>query len=203
MNNNSFIKSILTVVFLIAVYAYSRYTGGTLPTPSPPTPTITVDKPTTPDLQIPSEEPESRSNRPPPNSPSSESANAPKRDLEQDEKHHGHTLQRHVGRSDEQLLERLQQETDISSASTYTDKNTAERIVGMALEKNKSKIDAWIHQGSNRPNLAFDFFGDGKTPIGRSIRRGKSSSQPCYGAKVVLKADGDSFHVLTSYPEAR
>lgn len=203
MNNNSLTKSILTAVLLIGVYAYTRYTGGTLPAPTPSSPSINVDKPTTPDLHIPEEQPESKSNKSPSNSSSPESSSAHKRDLDQDEKRHGHTLQRHIGRTDEQLLERLQQETDISSASTYTDKETAERVVGMALEKNKSKIDAWLNQGHNRPNLAFDYFGDGKTPIGRSIHRGKSSSVPCYGAKVVLKADGDSFHVLTSYPEAR
>lgn len=126
-----------------------------------------------------------------------------RRDLSQDEQHRGHTLQKHVGRTDQQLLERLAEERDINSASTYTDRDAAEITVGAALEKNRSKIEAWIHQGPNRSNLAFDYSGDGHTQIGRSIHRNATQSVPCYGAKVVLKAAGESFYVLTSYPEAR
>src|SRR5688572_22239367 len=54
---------------------------------------------------------------------------AGRRDLTADESRGGHTLARHVGRSDEQLRERLQRERGISAASTYTDRDTAERIV--------------------------------------------------------------------------
>ena len=42
-------------------------------------------------------------------------------DLEADEALGGHTMARHVGRTDAQLAERLQRERDISAASTYTD----------------------------------------------------------------------------------
>lgn len=52
------------------------------------------------------------------------------RDLSLDEAFGGHTLRRHVGRTDEQLRERLKSESNISAASTYTDRATAERVVG-------------------------------------------------------------------------
>jgi hypothetical protein len=41
----------------------------------------------------------------------------------------GHTLARHVGKTDAELIERLRREPQISSASTYTDRGAvADRI---------------------------------------------------------------------------
>src|SRR5689334_10011971 len=53
----------------------------------------------------------------------------PTHDLSADEADGGHTLQRHVGKSDAELIERLKREPQISSASTYTDRATAERVI--------------------------------------------------------------------------
>jgi hypothetical protein len=51
-------------------------------------------------------------------------AAASRRDLGGDESRGGHTLARHVGRTDSQLLDRLAREPRISAASTYTDRAT-------------------------------------------------------------------------------
>ncbi len=51
------------------------------------------------------------------------------RDLSIDDARGGHTLKRHVGRTDAQLAERLARE-HVSAASTYPDRATAERVVG-------------------------------------------------------------------------
>lgn len=135
--------------------------------------------------------------------PAASQAGGPLRDLDEDQRRHGHTLTKHVGRTDEQLLERLQQETDISSASTYTDKETAERSVGAAIAKNESKIKAWLERGGSQ-KLVLDYFGDAQHAIGRTVHRDKTS-HPCFNAKVVLAMDnhGGGYFVLTSYPEAR
>src|SRR5579864_3082552 len=58
------------------------------------------------------------------------------RDLSQDESAGGHTLRKHVGRSDAELRERLRHEHNISAASTWTDRATAEAAVGLALQRN-------------------------------------------------------------------
>src|SRR5262245_3894317 len=52
----------------------------------------------------------------------------PTRDLSLDESMGGHTLSRHVGKSDAELRDRLRREKQISAASTYTDRETAERV---------------------------------------------------------------------------
>ena len=51
------------------------------------------------------------------------------RDLAADESMGGHTLARHVGKTDSQLSDRLRREPQISAASTYTDREMAERTV--------------------------------------------------------------------------
>ena len=122
-------------------------------------------------------------------------------DLSTDEAQGGHTLSRHVGRSDADLQERLQRETNISAASTYTDRATAEAVVGTTLDHN-SRIESWMGRGDRRPNLALDYNGDSSKPIGRCMQKGSSVAVPAFDAIVVLKASRDGgFYVLTTYPE--
>jgi hypothetical protein len=126
----------------------------------------------------------------------------PARDLSQDEAAGGHILRKHVGRTDEQLLERLDHERNISGASTYTDRATAEQVVGAAIARSQGRIQHSLDRGGGHPNLVLDY--DSDQPIGRTINRGESQSRPCSHALIVLKYDAPSgYHVLTSYPECR
>jgi hypothetical protein len=123
-------------------------------------------------------------------------------DLGRDEQRGGHTLDKHVGRTDAELRERLDRERDISAASTWTDRTVAEETVAAALRANQNKIDRWNERGFPRANLALHY--DAGRPIGRTMHHNESSSEPCSGAVVVLKADRDGgFFVLTTYPEDR
>jgi hypothetical protein len=123
-------------------------------------------------------------------------------DLARDEEHGGHTLKKHVARTDEQLRERLEHERNISAASTWTDRETAETVVAEALAAEKARVDGWMRRGYPRANLALHY--NAGRVIGRSLRRGDSQTVACTSAVIVLRADGpDCFYVLTTYPEAR
>ena len=123
-------------------------------------------------------------------------------DLERDEQRGGHTLSRHVARTDVELAERLEHERNISAASTWTDRETAEEAVAEALRAERERVKSWMRRGYPRANVALHY--SAGRPIGRSLRRGESASVPCTDAVIVLRADGpDSFYVLTAYPEAR
>jgi CDI toxin RNase A-like protein len=126
------------------------------------------------------------------------------RDLSVDESMGGHTLARHVGKTDAELADRLRREPQISSASTYTDRGTAERAVGAALAFAGGRLSAWQNRTGRRPNLVIHFVDRAKQPLGRSLSRGRQASVPCDRALVVLRWDErfDRFYVLTSYPEA-
>lgn len=126
-----------------------------------------------------------------------------RRDLARDEAMGGHTLARHVGRTDDQLRERLERERGISAASTYTDRSTAERVVAETLDQAAGRIRDWASRRGPRPNLALRYRSpDGRT-IGSSLERGDSRARPCTGALVVLRWDDrrHAYFVLTSYPE--
>jgi hypothetical protein len=126
------------------------------------------------------------------------------RDLRTDERLGGHTLQRHVGRSDADLVQRLRRERDISAASTYTDEATASVTVASAIGQSASKIEAWEARRGSRPNLVLRFVDTDGPPIGRSLQRGARTPEPCHRALVVLRWDEreSRWYVLTSYPEA-
>ncbi len=134
--------------------------------------------------------------------PSSVNRNAERYDLERDENLGGHTLARHVGRTDEQLAQRLRKERNISAASTWTDRDIAEETVAAGLHAEHGRIESWLRRGERRPNLALHYTAG--RMIGRSLRRDASESVPCTSAVIVLRAYGiDGFYVLTTYPEAR
>jgi Bacterial CdiA-CT RNAse A domain len=125
------------------------------------------------------------------------------RDLSVDESHGGHTLRKHVSRTDIDLRERLRREHEISAASTYTDRHTAETFIGTCLDEDQVRIQQWLAQ-ERHPNLALDCVGDPAWPIGRSLRRGQSQPEPCSNATLVLKwIQPQDYFVLTSYPDCR
>ena len=127
-----------------------------------------------------------------------------RRDLSVDEAMGGHTLARHVAKSDAELAERLGRERQISAASTYTDRATAERSVGTALADGGGKLTAWTRRSGRRPNLVLHYVEPSRRPIGRSLKRGSSRTVSCIRALVVLRWDDrkNRYYVLTSYPEA-
>ena len=125
----------------------------------------------------------------------------PSRDLSQDEQAGGHILRKHVGQSEEDLRRRLRREENITGASTYTDRTTAEHVVGAALAQLQDQIQSWLRQ-DRHPNLVLDY--DGTEAIGRTMNRGEVHSRPCTHALLVLKYAGPNrYYVLTSYPECR
>jgi hypothetical protein len=129
----------------------------------------------------------------------------PRRDLSLDEARGGHTLERHVGRTDEQLRQRLRSQPNISAASTYPDRETAELVVGTILQAESSRIRSWTRRSGSRPNLALRTRTPRGPPTGRVLERGQKTPVEAHHAVVVLRWDvaANSYYVLTSYPETR
>ena len=121
-------------------------------------------------------------------------------DLQRDEQRGGHTLAKHVGRTDAQLQARLRRES-ISAASTYPDLETAQRVVVRALDADATRVRVWIDRRAPKPNLAIRYRARDGIPIGRVLDRGDTAPHEARGAVVVLRWRGDGWYVLTSYPE--
>ncbi len=121
-------------------------------------------------------------------------------DLRRDEGRGGHTIARHVGRTDAQLRARLEQES-IAAASSYPDLATAEDVVRRVLDEHARTVQAWIDRRTPKPNLAIRHRARDDLPTGRILRRGWTASREVTGAVVVLRSRGQDWYVLTSYPE--
>ncbi len=114
-------------------------------------------------------------------------------------KNGGHTLERHVGKSDDFLRQRLATEPNISGASTFTDRATAEWAVAEALRRNEARIEAWLQSGEQR----FVFDADLDRPVGRYLTRSMSQPKTVSGVRVVLVRDATrpaGYLILTAYP---
>jgi hypothetical protein len=127
-----------------------------------------------------------------------------RRNLSLDEAVGGHTLARHVGKSDAELADRLRRERQISAASTYTDRDTAERSVGAAMAGGGGRLASWLRRAGRRPNLVLNYVEPSGRTIGRSLMRRGHRLVSCTRAIVVLRWDHHKsrYYVLTSYPEA-
>lgn len=73
--------------------------------------------------------------------------------------------------------------------------------MALALAQHHARVDRWLARQGPRPNLALDYRGAGREPIGRSLARRGQQALDCSDAVVVLRWDARGFYVLTSYPE--
>ncbi len=120
------------------------------------------------------------------------------RDLAWDEQQGGHTLTRHVGKSDRELALRLAREAGVAAASSFNDRATAERVVGLALQREQGRVASWMRR--SKDNLTLDYRGEPGNAVGRVLLRGETRPLAASDARVVLRKRGDRYFVLTSYP---
>ena len=127
-------------------------------------------------------------------------AGIPGGSLEANEKAGGHLLERHVGRTPEQLRQRLQSDTRISAASSFTDKKSAEAGVSSCLAASQKKITAWLKGDEDRLVITHR----SATPVGISMSRGATKPRDAQGVRLVLVRDNrftGGWKILTGYPE--
>ncbi|RME92274.1 MAG: hypothetical protein D6767_03575 [Candidatus Hydrogenedentota bacterium] len=109
-----------------------------------------------------------------------------------------HILSRHVGLSDQQLIQRLQEHPGLSMTSTFPNQETAEKVIAAILYKNEKKIKKWqkIAPTGSRLTLKKRFL----RVIGRGIYRGDKKVRNRKKAKLILMKNENQVHVLTAYP---
>ncbi|MBI1927478.1 hypothetical protein HYR99_24960 [Candidatus Poribacteria bacterium] len=111
----------------------------------------------------------------------------------------GHTLARHIGKTDGELMTRLQQSTRIRGASAFLDQATAESVISQTIKQNRSIIQQWLRSGSGVP-LVLQF--TGRNVIGRGILRGEPAVHPMTNARVLLRRSPNGrYYIHTAYPE--
>ncbi len=120
--------------------------------------------------------------------------------LKNHEKLGGHTIKRHVKRSESYLKKRIK--GDINEASSFINEAVAEQVISQALHQNRKKISHWINNQQSGDRLVFDV--QTKKPTGYGIRKGESKLSKRYGARIVLQySQSKGRFILTAYPHKR
>ena len=111
----------------------------------------------------------------------------------------GHLIERHVGRTASQLLQRLRDQPRITGASSFGSLSSAELAVNTTLNANKATIKAFL-QGNRSSTVINHTF---QNPVGISVMRGSTTVSPASGVRLVLKRDSSlstGFRVHTGFP---
>ena len=127
-------------------------------------------------------------------------AKLPKDGLRIHEIEGSHAIDRHVGKTDTQLRNRLRSQPRIPGASSYASRYDAERFTDQILVLKEAEIKAWVASGSPRPRF-FDV--DMRQVVGRGIGRKETAVHDMSVVRVVLVTDGRfplGYRVLTSMP---
>lgn len=123
-----------------------------------------------------------------------------------DEGYGGHGVTKHVGRSDQQLGDRLANEPGVQNASTYENLGDAQKFSQQTIDVNKPQISNWLKNAKSGSTKEFDLADTGQI-TGRSLSRNDwqngLGSKPVNGARVVLRADPSApggYYILTTFP---
>jgi hypothetical protein len=116
--------------------------------------------------------------------------------LHENEARGGHVLDKHVGKTDEELLQRLKRESHLTSASTFTDEASAEQVIKAALAENQVVINQWLSQ-TDKAKLRLDYESVGT--IGRILSSGQRATADSKNAVLILQKAKEGYFVLTAY----
>ena len=110
----------------------------------------------------------------------------------------GHTLARHVGRTEAQLRARLAAEPQIPMASSFSSVRTAERAVSRVLRVHAGTVRSWAQTAGQGSRLSLTL--DMGTPAGHGVLRssgrvqtlskGKRSGNPSFVEAMKLRTSG-------------
>ena len=127
--------------------------------------------------------------------------------LRQQERAHGHTIRRHVGKTDRQLTDRLRSSPRLLDANSYPNSVPfAQQTITTGLASDAGAINAWALRVGNAQPEAFDFADANGNTVGRIARRNPTPppfaniSNTCAYRAVLKPTGGGNCYLLTSYP---
>lgn len=111
----------------------------------------------------------------------------------------GHTLSKHVGRTDSWLRRRLARDGDIPTASSFNSRALAEDAVSGTVAAHRIRVELWLRSGTTKALILEQRF---DRVVGRSLPRSTGQVQKVSQARTVLVKDASKlgYHVKTSFP---
>ncbi|RMR06797.1 DUF6861 domain-containing protein [Pseudomonas syringae group genomosp. 3] len=111
----------------------------------------------------------------------------------------GHLIERHVGKTEAQLRDRLIDEPKITGSSSFYNRATAEKVVSELLDAKQKEIANWLSGSGGRLRLD----GTQQSPTGISLTRASNTAADVNSVRVILVRDPNiqtGFKILTGYP---
>ncbi|CAN7716189.1 DUF6531 domain-containing protein [Pseudomonas sp. LjRoot277] len=112
----------------------------------------------------------------------------------------GHLIEKHIGRSDAQLAQRLEDEPWLGRASTFYDRATAEKAMSSVITTNKAVIARFLRSRDTQIIISDSV----PYPVGVVLRRRASTFMPVSGVYLLLRKDQrmpDGYRIHTGYAE--
>jgi hypothetical protein len=113
----------------------------------------------------------------------------------------GHTLEKHVGRTEAELRERLAREGDRKVVTSFASQDTAEWAISRVVQANTSQLKAWLQSSPNYPLVLTGNVGQN---VGYGVVRATGKLVPMSKLRIILRCkqyNGMPFYILTSYLE--
>ncbi len=117
----------------------------------------------------------------------------------------GHTIERHVAKTDDYLIERLQTDSRLNTVSTFSNLAVAEASVNAVLNLQREQVADWW-QGELARQGFFARVPTHGTYLTRAQLNNNPDAKPQWVpdqavVRVVLVRRGDDFFVLTAFPQ--
>ena len=111
----------------------------------------------------------------------------------------GHLLQKHVGQSEQALMNRLVAEPKITGSSSFYDRATAESAMSQTLDANTTTISNWLNGSAGRLRLDYSL----PDPVGISVSRGAAGAVDVNSVRTILVHDPSmptGYKIITGFP---
>lgn len=114
----------------------------------------------------------------------------------------GHTIARHIDKSDDYLIKRVNN-GNINEASSFISLSLAEQILALGLWENIAELAQWMNDDNAPDRLVIEI--NDPAIVGKGVRRGQNKTSPRYGARIVLQKTKNkkTAYILTAYPNQR
>jgi Bacterial CdiA-CT RNAse A domain len=113
----------------------------------------------------------------------------------------GHTIARHVGKTEAELRARLVAQANVPVASSFASLEVAERVLFKVLQSNRVAIEAWARTATANVKFVTTYIANEE--IGYGVVRATGQLERMSKVKLVLKFQsyhGKPYYILTAFP---
>jgi hypothetical protein len=131
-----------------------------------------------------------------------QAATGTRRDIQMQDAAGGHTIERHVGKSETWLRNRLEKDPkmeDENFCSSFRNEAIANRVQGRFVKQNRTMLERWLKNNESHILKTEVVM---REPVGIVVERGKSGASETRTSRVVVIRDSSAqgWHILTSFP---